>query len=396
MHEIYLDNNATTKPDPEVIKAMMPYLEEKYGNASALHKKGAEAERAVHEARRAIADALGAHENEIIFTSGGTESNNLAIKGLARARARRGNRIIITKVEHQSIIEPCKELEKEGFTIDYLDVTKNGINPDQLKNLVNEKTILISVMHINNETGQIFPINELAKIAKEKNPNVIFHSDGMQAIGKMPVDVPNIDLYSINGHKIHAPQGIGALYIKNTKEEMNVNGTTITKEAHPLIIKPLITGGGQEQGLRAGTINVPGIVAFGKAMEIANAKLNQTKAHLKNLGENLIQGAKGIPGITLNIPEHHSPSTLNLGFPPIPAEVLLHALEEKGIYVGTGSACASRDSVKNVTLTAMGYPKEIINASVRISLSRMTTESEIEKTIKALKEVAIRLHNTIT
>jgi len=389
--EIYLDNNATTKPDPTVIEALLPCLKTHYGNASSVHKKGIEAERALRESRRTVARALGANENEIIFTSGATESDNLAITGIARAYTRRGNHIITTKVEHPAVLEPCRALENDGFTIDYLDVTKDGIDIEKLKNLITDKTILISIMHVNNETGQISPIEKLAEQIKKTHPYVIFHSDGTQAFGKIPIDLTHIDLYSISGHKIHGPKGVGALYIKTDVQEKDVSGTHVTVEQKPIIIEPIIRGGGQERDLRGGTENIPAIVGFAKAAEIAHENLETTQTHFQKLKEVFLNEIKEIPNFTINSPEGSIPSTINLSIPPIPGEVIVNALSEKEIYISTGAACASRKGKKNYVLEAMGYPKEIIDASIRISFSRHTTEEEINTTTKTLKEIVTHL-----
>jgi cysteine desulfurase len=347
---------------------MLPYLSDKYGNPSSLHHKGQEAREGIENARAIIAKKINAQPEEIIFTSGGTESNNLAIKGVAKANKKKGNHIITSAIEHHCVLNSCKSLEKEGFKVTYLPVTSDGfVDVDELKAAITEKTILVSIMHVNNEIGTIQLIKEIGEICKEKK--IIFHTDAVQSFTKIPIDAKslNVDLISFSAHKIHGPKGVGAIYIKK--------GT---------IIQPILHGGSQEKGLRAGTENVPGIVCFGKAVEIADPVYLQ---FMENFRDILIDEALKIPFVQLNgSRENRICNNANLAFNYIEGESLLLYLDSRGFCVSTASACASHSLEPSHVLTAIGLSPEIAHGSIRFSLSKYTSKDDIETCIKKLKE----------
>ncbi len=367
--KVYLDNGATTQVDKEVVKAMQPCFTEIYGNASSLHTFGQEARQALETSREIIAKRINAEPNEIIFTSGGTESDNLAIKGVAYANKDKGNHIITTKIEHHAVENTCKSLEKEGFKVTWLDVDEDGlINMEQLKREINGKTILLSIVHGNNEIGTIQDIEAIGKICKEKN--VYFHTDSVQSFTKTKIDVKkqNITLASFSAHKIHGPKGIGALYIKK--------GTKIKK---------LNDGGSQENNLRAGTENIPGIVGFAKAVEIVKEGDCKKIQELRNYFIERIE--KEIPEVKLNgSRKQRLCNNINIIFKYIEGEALLLRLDDKGIAVSTGSACSSRELKPSHVLTAIGVPPAMAHGSIRFTLSKFTTKEELDYTIKYLKE----------
>jgi len=370
-HEIYLDNNATTPVAPEVMEAIHPYFCQVYGNPSSLHRKGVEAERAVRTSRSTIARIFGVRDDEVIFTSGGTEGDNLAIKGTARALRRRGTHIITTQVEHPAVLESCRELEGEGFRVTYLAVNAHGrVEPDDVLSAVTDETILVSIMHVNNELGTIFPVEEIAARLKRQRPEIVVHTDGVQAVGKLKVGLDHIDLYTISGHKIHAPKGIGALLVREATR-----------------LKPLMTGGGQERGLRSGTENVPGIVGLATAIQLAYENLAATQAYLSDLRSRFLAGLAEVPGVRVNSPPDSIPTTVNVSFPGIPAEVMLHALEAEGVYVSTGAACSSRKGRRSHVLEAFHLPPDVIDSSLRFSFSRYTTVEEIETAVQVIRQV---------
>jgi cysteine desulfurase len=385
MEEVYLDNSATTKPREEVVKIMMEPLTTNYGNPSSLHQKGIEAEKLLKEARRKIAKVIRANEKEIVFTSGGTESNNLAIKGTVDTLKRYGNHLITTKVEHSSVLHPFQDLEEEGWEVTYLDVDENGVlDIEQLKEEISEETILVSIMYVNNEVGVIQPIIEAEKIVKEyKDSNLYFHVDAVQALDKIEIDLSNldIDLLSMSGHKIHGPKGSGALYVaKNTR------------------LKSLLTGGGQENGYRAGTENVSGFVGFGEAARVTTTNIEEKLSQIYDLKQRLAEGiTSSLDGAEINGPELEkgAPHILNISFRGLKGEVLLHALEEENIYVSTGSACSSKESNPSHVLAAMGVDEEAMECALRFSLSTFNTVEEIDYTIDKLKEIVPRLRKVI-
>ena len=386
MREIYLDNSATTPLDAKVEEAMLPYFREFFGNASSLHKKGLEAERGIKEARRILADMLHVKTSEVFFTSGATEADNLAVLGLARAYKKQGNHIVTQKTEHEAVLTSCRVLEKEGFDVTYLDVDEFGdIKVGDLLDAIEDKTILVAIMHVNNEIGTIYSINELARAVKNKKKDVVFFSDGVQALGKIEINLDNIDLYAISAHKIHGPKVTGALIKKE-----NVN------------LEPIIYGGGQEGGLRGGTENVAGIVGFGKAVELAYEDFTGKQKHFKDLRERFlscIQPPSGLTagweGVRINSPDSGVSTIVNVGFRGVPAEVLLHALEKEGIYASAGSACASRRSGVSHVLEAIRVPSDYIKSSLRFGFSRFTTQEDIDFTCEVLRKKVEELRSII-
>lgn len=366
--QIYLDNSATTKPYKEVVEKMIFALENDYANPSSLHKKGLEVEKNIKKIREDIARTLGVKEKEIYFTSGGTESNNSIIRGVLDKRK---NHIITTKIEHPSVLDTIKTLEKEGIEVTYLDVDSEGkIDINSLKSSIKENTILVSVMHVNNEVGSIQPISEVGKYLKTLKEKVYFHVDAVQSFGKINFKPSkyNIDFMSVSGHKIHGPKGIGFMYIKESSK-----------------VKPLFTGGGQEFGFRSGTENIPGIYGLGEAIRITNENLDKNIQKIDSL-KNLLKSEilNNIENVKINSPEDGVCHILNVSFLGVKGEVLLHYLEQKDIYVSTGSACSSKKKGSYV-LNAMNLSKDEIEGAIRFSLSCFNTEEEILETIKVLK-----------
>lgn len=374
MKQIYLDNSSTTKVLDEAAQAVFDVMTTYFGNPSSLHRKGIEAEKIMRQAREYIAQALGVTPGEIYFTSGGTESNNWAIKGAAHALRRRGNHLITTSMEHPSVLETFAALEKEGFSVTYLKVDKEGfIDIKQLKEAITPETIVVSIMYVNNEVGSIQPIEEAAHIIKSKS-DALFHVDAVQAFTKVPLilNLDGIDLLSMSGHKIYGPKGIGALFIRD-----KVN------------IAPLLRGGGQETGMRSGTENLPGIAGFGVATSICFKNIEKWQHHMAKLREHLMKGIlDNIPDVVLNGPVLGAPHILNISFLGTRGEILLHALEAKNIYVSTGSACSSHKSEKSHVLKAMGKSHEEQDSAIRFSLSPFLSQEDMDYTIDVLaKEV---------
>jgi len=372
--KVYLDNGATTKVDAKVFEAMKPYFTEKYGNASSLHSFGREANEALEKARQVIAAKINAEPGEIIFTSGGTESDNMAIKGVAYASQDKGNHIITSTIEHPAVLNTCKMLEKKGFRITYLKVDREGfIDLEQLKREITDKTILVTIMHANNEIGTIEDIGAIGRICKEKG--VLFHSDAVQSFTKVPIDVKktNVDLLSFSAHKIHGPKGIGAIYIRK--------GTSLKKMQH---------GGSQEFNLRAGTENVAAAVGFAKAVQLVKEK---EIAQIAKLRDRLIGGLRKIPDTMLNGPagKKRLCNNVNIVFRFIEGESMLLHLDAKGIAVSTGSACSQRDLKPSQVLTAIGLRPDVAHGSIRFTLSRFSTAKEIDYTIKCVKQVVENL-----
>lgn len=370
--DIYLDNSATTKPYEEVIQKMIYALSIDYANPSSLHKKGIEVEKNIKAIRQEIAKTLGAKDKEIYFTSGGTESNNTIIRGVANLYKKRKNHIISTEIEHPSVLTTLKDLENEGFEVTYLKVNKEGkIDIEELKNSIKETTSLVTIMHVNNEIGTIQPIFEIGKYLKSLKEKIYFHVDAVQSYGKINFRPSkyNIDFMSVSGHKIHGPKGIGFMYIKENNR-----------------LKPLITGGGQEVDLRSGTENVPGIYGIGEAIKIINNDLNIKIEKINSLKNMLRQGLiENIEDIKINSIDEGVCHILNVSFKDVKGEVLLHYLEQKGVYVSTGSACSSKKKGSHV-LNAIGLSKNEIEGAIRFSLSDMNTEEDILETIKIVKE----------
>jgi len=376
MKSIYLDNAATTKIDDEVLKAMLPYFDEKYGNASSVHMKGQEAKQAMEKARKIIAKSINARAHEIIFTSGGTESNNLALKGLFFYNKENNtgkNHIITIKIEHDCVLNTCKWLEKQGAKITYLGVDFEGfVNPKDIEKAITDKTIVISVIHGNNEIGTIQDLESIGKICKEKN--VLFHTDACQSFTKTFIDVKkqNLDLVTLNSHKIHGPKGVGVLYIRE--------GIKITPLAH---------GGGHEKKLRSGTENIPGIVGFAKSVKVAKQKDVEKMIELRN---KLIESILKIPNTKLNGPkEKRLCNNINVSFNNIEGEAIGGYLEQKGIYTSTGSACASHSLETSHVLKAIGLTPVQGNSSIRISISKYTTEQEVDYFLKQLQKIVKKL-----
>ncbi|MEE1249253.1 MAG: cysteine desulfurase family protein [Lachnospiraceae bacterium] len=371
--EAYLDNSATTKCSERAFALMQKVLLEDYGNPSSLHMKGVIAERYVKEAREKIAKTLKVNEKEILFTSGGTESNNLAIIGTALANKRAGKRIITTAIEHASVANPMKFLEEEGFEVIYLSVDQDGVlSLDELKENVNDETILVSLMQVNNEIGAIEPIEEAVQIVHTINPNTLIHIDAIQSYGKMKIYPKKlgIDLLSVSGHKIHGPKGSGFLYIKEKTK-----------------IKPLIYGGGQQGGMRSGTENVPGIAGLGEAAAEIYEDFSEKQEHLYSLKELFLTGISEIPGVSVNgkTGKDSAPHIVSVSVEGVRAEVLLHALEEKKIYVSSGSACSSNKPAVSRTLKSIGLKQNLLDSTVRFSFSVHTTKEEIIYAVSELK-----------
>ncbi|MGC8810971.1 MAG: cysteine desulfurase NifS [bacterium] len=374
---VYLDHNATTPVHPEVYEAMKPFFQDQFGNSSSIHWAGREVRKYVEEAREKVAELLHASPTEIIFTGCGTESDNMAIKGVAYSWRAKGNHIITTQVEHHAVLHTCQFMEKMGYEVTYLPVDNYGlIDLELLRRSIRPQTILVSIMFANNETGTIFPIKEIGEITREKG--VIFHTDAVQAVGKIPIDLRHlpVDILSLSGHKLNTPKGIGAQFIRR--------GLKLT---------PLIHGGGQEYGLRAGTENVPYIVGLGKACEIVRRDFNQRLSHLQRLRDRLEQGIKArIPHVVLNgHPTQRLPNTLNMSFLDIEGESLLLNLDLEGIAVSSGSACTSGSLEPSHVLLAMGLPPEIAQSAIRFSLGWSNTEAEIDYVLEVLPRLVERL-----
>jgi len=374
---VYMDHAATTPVDPEVVEAMVPYFTEIYGNASSLHSFGREAHNAMEEARNRVARLINAHPEEIIFTAGGTESDNIAIKGAAYGNRSKGDQIITSTIEHPAVLETCRSLEKQGFKVSYIPVDKNGlIELESLRKAITERTILITIMHANNEIGTIEPIEEIAEIAGTKS--IIFHSDAVQSAGKMRIDVKEIgiDLLSISAHKIYGPKGIGALYMRK--------GTRLD---------PIIHGGGHERGLRSSTENIPGIVGLGKAAELSERRMSEDNSHLTNLRDQLIKSTLGdVEESYLNgHPTKRLPNNAHFRFTGIEGEALVLNLDEKGVAASTGSACSSKKLLPSHVLMAIGFDEVQAHGSLRLTLGRENTREDIEYVIQVLPETVKKL-----
>jgi len=372
---IYLDNAASTPVHTKVIEEMMPFFKEQYGNPSSIHKYGRFANSAIQNARKRIANLIGANNDEIILTSGGTESNNTALYGIASQK--KGKHIITSSIEHDAILEPCKHLERESYKVSYLPVDKYGlIDPEDLRKELSHDTCLVTVMFANNEVGTIQPIKELARIAHEKN--AIFHTDAVQAVGKVAIDVKGfgVDLLSISSHKINGPKGVGALYIKKGVK-----------------ISPLLLGGGQESGLRSGTENVANMAGFGMACKLARDNLDQNISHFKKLTNRLVSRViNEIQGTTLNgHPEKRIPNNVHFTFLGVSGEDLIIKLDENKIAASTGSACSVRIQRPSHVLKAMGFSHEQITGSLRLTVGTTNTEQEIDDTVEVLKKVVKEL-----
>jgi len=377
MERIYLDYASTTPCDPEALKAMQPYFLEKFGNASSIHSFGQEAKKGIEDARETLAAFLGAKPEEIVFTSGGTESDNTAIEGIAFSRKDKGNHIITSAIEHHAITEPCKFLEKFGFQTTQVKVDKYGlVDPQDVKKAITDKTILVSIMHANNEIGVIQPISEIGKIAREKG--ITFHCDAVQTVGHIPVKVDdlNVDLLSISGHKFYGPKGVGVLYVRK--------GTRLERYMH---------GGDQERNRRASTYNAPGIVGLGKAIELCQKNMAEETKFQTKLRDKMIKG------ILANIPETilngHSqkrlPNNVNVSVKYIEGESMLLNLDMLGIAASTGSACTSTSLEPSHVLLAIGLPHEIAHGSLRFTLGRWSKESDVDYLLEHLPPIVSKL-----
>src|ERR1700726_4782978 len=376
---IYMDNHATTPLDPRVLEAMMPYFTSTFGNAASRnHSFGWEAEKAVEKAREQIAKLIGATSKEIIFTSGATESNNLALKGIAEMYRERGNHIITQVTEHKAVLDTCKKLEKQGFRVTYLPVKADGlIDLDDLKRAIDDKTILVSIMAANNEIGVLQPIREIGKLCQEKG--VIFHTDAVQAIGKVPVDVNkmNIDVASITAHKLYGPKGAGALYVRRKNPRVQ--------------LVPLIDGGGHERGMRSGTLNVPGIAGLGKACAIAQEEMPQESLKLAGMRDRLKNSIMSrLDEVYVNgSEEHRLPGNLNISFAYVEGESLLMGIND--VAVSSGSACTSATLEPSYVLKALGTGDDLAHSSIRFGLGRFNTEAEVDYVADRVIETVERL-----
>ncbi|EHQ88038.1 cysteine desulfurase NifS [Desulfosporosinus youngiae] len=378
MRRVYLDHSATTPVDPEVAAIMMTYYTEKYGNPSSVHGFGREAKQALEQARNQVAELIGASSNEITFTSGGTEADNLAILGTAEALRKKGKHIITSCIEHHAVLETCEYLEKNGFDLTVIPVDEEGIiSVDAVRKAIRPDTILITVMHANNEVGSIQPISEIGKLAKEHS--IVFHVDAVQSLGKIPVNVEelNVDLLTVSSHKIYGPKGVGALYIRK--------GVRIVPLAH---------GGGQEKKRRAGTENTPGIIGFGKACELAGQRMADDAERQRKLRDKLINGIQErIEFVKVNGPvgEKRLPNNVNVSIRYVEGESLLLSLDMLGIAASSGSACTSGSLDPSHVLLGMGLIHEIAHGSLRFSLGRQNTEEDIDYVLEQLPKIVERL-----
>ncbi len=373
--EAYLDNSATTRCSARAKDLMVRILTEDYGNPSSLHNKGKEAEDYIRTAREQIARTLKIDGRELVFTSGGTESNNMALIGGALANRRNGRHIITTGIEHASVLAPLDYLKELGYEITYLSVDENGqISLDELREAVREDTVLVSIMMVNNEIGALEPVEAAAKLIKEKNPGTLFHVDAIQAYGKFRIYPKRwgIDLMSVSGHKIHAPKGTGFLYI-----------------ADRVKVKPVIYGGGQQKGLRSGTENVPGVAALGAAAAEAYEDFESKTERMYALRERFIKGVAEIEGVTVNgkTDQDCAPHIVNISIRDVRSEVMLHSLEEYGVYVSAGSACSSNKPAPSRTLQEIGLSKSAVASAIRISFCAETTEEEVDYAVEKMKEI---------
>ena len=375
MMEVYLDNSATTRCFDEVAALMTRIMCEDYGNPSSLHRKGVEAEKYIRYAKEVIAKNLKVNEKEIIFTSGGTESDNLALRGCAYANCRSGRHLITTQIEHPAILQTMKHLEEEGFKVTYLPVDSKGcIRLEDLERAITGETILVSIMHTNNEVGSLQPIEEAGALIKRMNTRILFHVDAVQGYGKFRIypKKMKIDLLSVSGHKIHGPKGIGFLYIDEKVK-----------------IKPILFGGGQQGGTRSGTENVPGVAGLAKAVEMIYQNLDEEVERLYELKRIFVEGVRKIDDVIVNghPDETGAPHVVSVSIRGVRSEVLLHALEDKGIYVSAGSACSAHKPQPSATLQAMGVDQELLGSTIRFSFSVFTTMEEVGYTLQAMYDI---------
>lgn len=376
---IYLDNNATTRTDPRVVEKMLPYFTEIYGNAASRnHVFGWRAEEAVEEAREQVAAVLGCSSKEVIFTSGSTESNNLAIKGVAHMYQKKGNHIVTALTEHKAVLDPCKRLEREGFRVTYLPVDKFGrVSAEQIAEVMTPQTILVSIMFANNEIGTLQPIAAIGKLCKERG--VLFHTDATQGVGKTPLDVEamGIDLLSLSAHKFYGPKGVGALYVRRKNPRVRLD--------------PIQDGGGHERGMRSGTLAVPGIVGLGEAAAIARREMSKDAEHTRFLRDRLHQGIVGqLDEVFLNgHPEERLPNTVNLSFAYVEGEALMMGI--KDVACSSGSACTSASLEPSYVLRALGVGDELAHSSLRFGIGRFNTQEEIDFTVEQVVEAVNHL-----
>ena len=375
LQEIYLDNSATTRVYPQVAELVRKVMEEDYGNTSSLHRKGMEAENYIRQARKDLSSILKVSEKELIFTSGGTESDNLAVIGAALANRRAGNHIIASAVEHAAVAAAVHALEEFGFETTILPVDREGrVDPEELRRQLRDDTILVSIMYVNSETGALQPIDELAKVIRETKPSVLFHVDAIQAFGKYRIypSRQGIDLLSVSSHKFHGPKGVGFLYADKRVK-----------------LHPLIFGGGHQGGMRSGTENVPGVAGMALAAKMAYDHLDEKVAHMRELKAAFVKGVLALPGTVVNgrVDECSAPHIVSVSFDQVRSEVLLHALEDRGIYVSAGSACSSNKPAVSATLTAMGVQGHSLEETLRFSFCEDTTMDEIQAALHALEEL---------
>ncbi len=379
MRKVYLDHAATTPLHPEVLSLMYEFMRDTFGNPSSVHSFGREAKKFIEEARQKVADLIGAKPEEIYFTSGGTEADNIAIIGTAMARRKKGNHIITSSIEHHAVLETCEYLAKNGFEATFLPVDKYGmVNPDDVAGAIRKETVLVTIMHANNEIGTIQPIAEIGRITREHG--VALHSDAVQTLAKIPVNVDDlgVDLLSLSAHKIYGPKGIGALYARKGMR-----------------LQPIMHGGGQERKLRSGTENTPGIVGFGKAAEVGGREMEQESARVKGLRDKLIRRVLAeIPSVTLNgHPEQRLPNNANVSIALVEGESLVLSLDLEGVAVSSGSACSSGSLQPSHVLKALGLPHEMMHGSLRMTLGRANSEEDIDYVVEALKKIAVRLRS---
>ena len=373
--EVYLDNSATTRVFPEVAQLMTRIMCDDYGNPSSMHMKGVQGEQYIRYAKETFAKLLKVQEKEIFFTSGGTESDNLAIIGCAGANVRAGKHLITTRIEHPAVLETMKYLEKQGFEVTYLGVDEKGIvRLEDIQRALRPDTILVSVMHTNNEVGSLQPLEEIGALIKKYNPNILFHVDAVQGFGKFRIypKKMNIDLLAVSSHKIHGPKGVGVLYVGDKVK-----------------IHPIAFGGGQQKGMRSGTENVPGIAGMAKAAEMVYAHLEEDVNRLYELKEYFVNGVQKIENVQVNgyTGRDSAPHVVSVSVRGVRSEVLLHALEDKGIYISAGSACASNHPKISETLKAMGVEKDLLDSIIRFSFSTLTTKEEIDYTLQAMYDM---------
>ena len=373
--EVYLDNSATTRCFDQVAALITQIMCEDYGNPSSLHRKGVQAEKYIRYAKDVIARNLKVNEKEIFFTSGGTESDNLALIGCARANCRSGRHLITTQIEHPAVLKTMKHLEEEGFRVTYLPVDQKGcIHLEDLQRAITGETILVSIMHTNNEVGSMQPIAQAGALIKKMNPNILFHVDAVQGYGKFRIypKKMKIDLLSVSGHKIHGPKGVGFLYVDEKVK-----------------IKPILFGGGQQNGIRSGTENVPAVAGLAKAVELVYGNLDQEIEKLYRIKRAFVEGVQKIDDVIVNghLDETGAPHVVSVSIRGVRSEVLLHALEDQGIYVSAGSACSARKPQPSATLRAMGVSEELLGSTIRFSFSVFTTMEEINYTLQTMYDI---------